>query len=255
VGEASVVSVLDPAATARWLTDGANWSGGASIPTRVAESLQVAGLAMGISLALALPTAVVLAHLRRGEVAASAVVNLGRAVPSVAVIGLVYPLSLRNGFGFDPLPILVALVLIGLPPIFANAYTAVRGVDPGIVDAARAMGHTEGSVLARVELPLAAPVILNGVKVAAVQVVATEPLRAFFGGPGLGTFIQLGYANRAAGDPQLLGGTVLVALLAAAVAGAFGVAERMLVPRRVRRFPGGPARPEPAADPAAAPAS
>lgn len=255
MGQAAVVSVLDPAATARWLTDGANWTGGSGIPARMGESLQASGIAIAVSLALALPAAVVLAHLRRGEVVASGVVNLGRAVPSVAVIGLVYPLSLRNGFGFDPLPILVALVLIGLPPIFANAYTGVRGVDPGVVDAARAMGHTERSVLARVELPLAAPVILNGIKVAAVQIVATEPLRAFFGGPGLGRFIQLGYANRAAGDPQLLGGTVLVALLAAVVAGAFGLVVRLLVPRRVRRGPRRPPRPDPAADPAAAPAS
>jgi osmoprotectant transport system permease protein len=220
---------------ARWLADGGNWLGDAGILVRLLQSLQISGLALLISLALAFPAAVVLAHFRRGEGTASALVNLGRAVPSVAVIGLVYPLSLRSGYGFDPLPILVALVLIGLPPIFTNTYTAVRGVDRGAVDAARSMGFTEPMVMVKVELPLALTLALSGAKVAAVQIVATEPLRAFFGGPGLGKFIQLGYANRANDDPQLIAGALLVAVLAMAVGGLFALVERAVVPQGVRQ--------------------
>jgi osmoprotectant transport system permease protein len=236
-----------------WFTAAEQWRGSAGIPTRLLESLQVSAIAIVISIVLAFPAALVLAHLRKGEALASSVVNLGRAVPSVAVIGLVYPISLRNGHGFDPLPILVALVLIGLPPIFTNTYTAVRGVDRGAVDAARAMGFRAGGVITRVEVPLSFALALNGVKIAAVQIVATEPLRAFFGGPGLGKYIQLGYANRANDDPQLLAGAILVAGLAMVVGSAFWLLERTVVPSSLRRArptrrpatSGGPALPRP----------
>jgi osmoprotectant transport system permease protein len=226
---------MDLGAVLSWFTDAEQWRGSAGIPTRLLESLQISGLAIAISVALAFPAAVWLAHLRRGEVVASSLVNLGRAVPSVAVIGLIYPISLRNGHGFDPLPILVALVLIGLPPIFTNTYTAIRGVDAGAVDAARSMGFREREVVARVEVPLAFTLALNGVKIAAVQIVATEPLRAFFGGPGLGKYIQLGYANRANDDPQLLAGAILVAALAMMIGVVFWVLERVVVPTGVRQ--------------------
>ena len=120
-------------------------------------------------------------------------VSIGRAVPTVTVVGVAVIVSLRNGFGLEPWPIIVALVLLGLPPVFANTYAAVRGVDPEPGGARRAaMGSTHRQVLLRVELPLALPVILAGVRTAAVQIVATEPLGAFFGGEGLGAYLAPG---------------------------------------------------------------
>ena len=150
----------------------------------VAHGLALRGRRWPIVVVLAVPLAVVLAHHRKGELAASWVINIGRAIPTVTILGLLVIVSLRNGFGLEPWPIIIALVLLGLPPAFTNTYAGVRGADPSAVDAARAMGLTHRQVMQRVELPLALPVIMAGVRTAAVQIVATEPLAAFFGSRG-----------------------------------------------------------------------
>ena len=118
-----------------------------------------------------------LAHFGRGELSVTWIVTASRAIPTFAIAGLLVPISLRNGWGFEPWPIFIALLLLALPPIYLNTYTAVRDVDRAAVDAARAMGFTERSVLLRVELALATSVILAGIRVAACTVVATEPIR------------------------------------------------------------------------------
>ena len=106
---------------------------------------------------IAVPLAIVLAHHRKGELAAAWVINVGRAIPTVTILGLLVIVSLRNGFGLEPWPIIIALVLLGLPPAFTNTYAGVRGVDAGAVGAARAMGLTHRQVMQRVELALAVP--------------------------------------------------------------------------------------------------
>ncbi len=160
--------------------------------------------------------------------------SLSRAVPTFAVAGLLVPISLREGWGFEPWPIFIALLLLSLPPIYLNTYTAVRGVDAGAVDAARAMGFTERSVLFKVELALATTVIMAGIRVAAVQVVATESIRAFLGGDGIGRYVRDGLGQN--NDTLVLGGAMLVAALAALTGLSLGLLERTVLPRGVRRL-------------------
>ena len=171
---------------------------------------------------------------------ASFLVSIGRAVPTVTIVGIAVIVSLRNGYGFEPWPIIVALVLLGLPPVFANTYAAVRNVDEGPVGAARAMGSTDLQVLVRVELPLALPVVLAGVRTAAVQIVATEPLGAFFGGKGLGFYLRQGLAIR--DTYQIQAGALLVAAVAIGPELLLVLATRALVPKGIRRAGPGPAR-------------
>mgnify|MGYP001813607569 FL=1 len=155
-------------------------------------------------------------------------------MPTFAIAGLLVPLSLRRGWGFEPWPIFIALLLLALPPIYLNTYIAIRQVDPGAVDAARAMGFSEGRVLWRVEFALATTVVMAGIRVAAVQVVATEPIRAFLGGDGIGRYVRDGLGQN--NDTLVLGGAMLVAALAALTGVALGLVERTALPKGVRRL-------------------
>jgi osmoprotectant transport system permease protein len=161
-------------------------------------------------------------------------VNIGRALPSFGVIAIALPISIRLGLGLGFWPTFFAVFVLALPPIFTNSYTGVRQVDPSAVDAARGMGLRGIEVLLRVELPLASPVILASVRVAAVQVVATAPLGALVAWGGLGRFIVDGFAQL--DQVQAAAGAVLVALLAIATEVAFAAAERFLLPRGIRRM-------------------
>ena len=181
-----------------------------------------------------IPLASWLAHTRRGEVSVSWMVTLSRAIPTFAVAGLLVPISLRNGWGFEPWPIFIALLLLALPPIFLNTYTAIRQVSPGVVEAARAMGYNETNVLVRVELALGTSVILEGVRVAAITVVATEPIRAFLGGDGLGRYVRDGLGQN--NDGLVVAGAMLVAGLAGLTALLFRMFGRVALPEGVRRL-------------------
>ena len=178
--------------------------------------------------AIAGPPAVAFGHFRRGGTFAVAMVNLGRAVPSFGVLALVLPLSIQFGFGLGFWPTVVPLVLLGIPPIFANTYTGVRAADPGVVEAARGMGLSRRQVLAQVELPLATPLIIAGLRVSAVQIIATATLGALVGLSALGSFIVEGLARF--DDGRMLTGGLLVALLAIGTEVAFSVTERVLTP-------------------------
>lgn len=216
-----------------WLADPDNWSGPNGIPTRLWETVQHCFSAMLIASLIALPLALVLAHWRRGEIVVAWLFNALRAIPTFAIVGIVWVVSVRSGWGFEPWPILVGLVLLALPPIFLNAYTGVRGVDAGAVEAARGMGFNEWAIMGRVEWPLALPVVLVGLRTAAVQVVATEPVGAIFAGGGLGRFIMRG-VGPPVNEPILYGGAILTAALAIVVAGLFTLFERRFVPQRLR---------------------
>jgi osmoprotectant transport system permease protein len=217
-----------------WLLDGATWTGGTGILAAAGDTVRLCTAVVVTACLVAVPLGGWLAHVRRGELAASWVVNVGRAVPTFALAGLLVPISLRWGLGFEPWPVFVALTLLSVPPIFLTTFTAVSQVDPVVVDAARGMGFGEWAVLARVEVALALGVILTGVRVAAVQVVATEPIRAFLGGGGLGGYLRDGLGQN--NDTLVLGGAILVAGLAAVTGALFGVLERTVVPRGVRRL-------------------
>lgn len=211
-----------------WFGEAEHWRGQFGIPNRTIEHLRLSGVAVVLALVVALPLGVWLGHRGRGGTLAVNVSNVARAVPSFAL--LVIALQI---WGFGTTPTYVALVALAAPPILTNAYVAVSGVDPELRDAARGMGMSGRTVLWRVELPIAVPLVMAGVRTAAVQVVATATLAAFIGQGGLGRLIVDG---RAAGDiPQLVAGAVVVGLLSIATELALGLAQRLLTPRGLTR--------------------
>jgi len=209
-----------------WFIDPDNWQGSAGIPNRSLEHIRLSALATVVAAALAVPSGVLLGHSGRGGLIAVSVVNIGRAIPSFAIIALALPFSIRAGLGIGFWPTFLALVLLALPPIFTNSYTAVRSVAGEVVEAARGMGMREREVLLDIELPLGAPLILTGIRVAAVQVVATATLGALVGWGGLGRYIIDGFSVQ--DNVRVFAGALLVAALAILTDILFGVMERIL---------------------------
>jgi osmoprotectant transport system permease protein len=223
----------DPTNVIEWFRSPASRANTGSIPSELWLTLWHSAAATIAAIVIAVPLAVVLAHYRKAELLSGWIVNIGRVIPTVTIVGVAVLVSLRNGFGFEPWPILVALVALALPPIFANTYTAIRGVDANVVDAGRAIGTSEASIMSRVEVPLGLPVILTGIRVAAVQVVATEVIGAFFGGEGLGAYIRQGIGN--SDILQVQGGALLITGTAMALDLVFWAASKALTPAGVRR--------------------
>jgi osmoprotectant transport system permease protein len=215
-------------ATWRWLTDPAHWAGDDGIGHRLEQHLVLTVVCLLISCALALPAALVLGHLGKGGALAVNLSNAGRAVPTFAVLVL---LLLTPVGAWGEGPTVVALVLFAVPPLLTNAYVGVREVDRGVVRAARGMGMTGRQLLLHVELPLSLPMVMNGVRIAAVQLVATATIAALAGGGGLGRIITAGF--NLASTPQVVAGAVLVAAFALVVEGIFAAVER-LAPHRAR---------------------
>ena len=215
-------------ALVRWLTDPVNWQGPHGIPIRVLEHIELSGLSVVAALLIAMPIALYLGHTGRAGFIAINVANIGRALPSLALLafGLVIAISLGLGLGFWPT--VFALVPLAIPPILTNSYVAIREVDRDIVDAARGMGLSEGQILRSIEVPLGLPLMLAGVRTAAVNVVATATLGALVAGGALGRFIVDGLALQE--YDQLMAGALLVALLAVVTEVSFGALERATVP-------------------------
>jgi len=212
----------------QWLTDPANWAGDDGIRHRLLQHLVLTVVCLVISCAIALPVALVLGHLGKGGALAVNISNVGRAVPTFAVLVLLLLTPIGTwGEG----PTVVALVLFAVPPLLTNAYVGMREVDRDVVRAARGMGMTGRQMLFRVELPLALPMVMTGVRIAAVQLVATATIAALAGGGGLGRIITAGF--NLASTPQVVAGAVLVAVFALIVEGLFEIAER-LAPRWAR---------------------
>jgi osmoprotectant transport system permease protein len=213
-----------------WFLDPANWSGSGGIPTRTVEHLQLSGLSILVAALIAIPLGLLIGHTGRGALVTVSIGNLGRAVPSYAMLVIFIPV-LHIGFANA----LAALVLLAIPPILTNTHAAMQGVDRDMIEAGRGMGMTELELLRQVEVPLALPVIIAGLRVAAVAVVATATLAALVGGGALGRFIVDGFALR--DTPQLVGGAILVAVLAVITERAFSVVERLAVSPGVRGVP------------------
>jgi osmoprotectant transport system permease protein len=218
----------------RWFGQAENWHGAGGIPHRVLEHVELSGLALVCGMAVAIPAGVALGHVRRGGLAAVTAINVGRAVPSFAIVAVSLPISIRLGLGFGFWPTWLAVFLLALPPMFTQSYTAIRSVDTEVVGAARGMGLREREVLRDVELPLGAPLILAATRVAAVQVVATAPLGALVGWGGLGRYIIDGLAQFDV--VRVFAGALLVALLAVMTEVFFGALERLVLPAGVRRL-------------------
>jgi osmoprotectant transport system permease protein len=190
------------------------------------EHVQLSAVALSISIAIAAPAGVVLGHLHRGSLLAVNIANVGRALPTLVVIAVGFAFL---GIGFTN--VVVALVVLAVPPILTNAYVAVDEVDPDAVEAARGMGMTPGQVLSRVELPLALPLLFAGIRTAAVFVVATATIAAIAGGGGLGEIL----VNQASYDVEgLVGAALVVSLLALAADAGLGLVQRLLTPPGLR---------------------
>jgi osmoprotectant transport system permease protein len=215
-------SLLGQAVT--WLLDPANWAGTSGAGNRLWEHVYVSILSIVIAAAVALPVALVLGHLGRGGALASAVANVGRAVPTLAILVMLALAPPPLGIGNPVTITVVALVLFGIPPILTNAYAGMTAVDADTVEAARGMGLTGSQVLFRVELPLAMPLVVAGLRIASSQVIATLTIAAFVAGPGLGRLIRAGLQTQ--DTPQFVAGALLVALLALLVEVVFQVWQR-----------------------------
>jgi osmoprotectant transport system permease protein len=216
--------------TVRWFADRAHWSGSSGVPARMFEHVQISLLAVAVAGLIALPVGMFIGHTRRGEFLAVSVGNLGRALPSFGILALVFPLTLRyapGSIGFAPT--LIALILLAIPPILTNTYVGVQNVDPDVTEAARGMGLSGRQVLLQLEVPLAAGLIVAGLRTAAVQVVATATLGAVFAWGGLGRFIVDGFAQ--GDDGMIVAGALLVAALAIMTEVAFTLLERAVSPR------------------------
>ena len=191
----------------QWLTDPTHWHGSTGVPTRLVEHLEYTGFAMLFALVIAVPIGVVVGHTGRGGFAVVGVANGLRALPSLGLLTIVV---LASGLGLAP-PVL-ALTVLGIPPLLAGTYAGVRAVDPAVVDAARGVGMREWQVLLRVEIPNAMPLIFGGVRSAALQVVATATIASAVGLGGLGRFVIDGIEQQV--YQQALAGALLVGALA-----------------------------------------
>jgi len=216
-----------------WLAAPARWQGSDGIPTRLAEHLLLSAVAVLAATALALPLGVALGHSRKGGFVAMNVANVGRALPSMALLALALPLAFALNLGLGFWPTFLALVPLGLPPILTNSYVAVAEVDADIVDSARGMGMSSWQILWRAELPLAAPMIVDGIRNSAVAIVATATLGALVAGGGLGRYIVDGLQRQE--TPRILAGAVLVALMAIVTEYGLGLVQRMVTPRGERK--------------------
>jgi osmoprotectant transport system permease protein len=219
------MSVLE--AAWHWLTDSANWSGSGGIPTRLLEHLRYSALALLLAAGIAIPLGLVTGHTGRGGLLIVNLVNAARALPTLGLLVLVV---LATSVGLTP--VLVALVALAIPPILVNVYEGIRTVDADLKDAARGMGMTGWGVLARLELPVAMPLVLLGLRTAAIQIVATATVAAYVGIGGLGRFIFEGQRVQDVG--MVAGGSLLVVALALLVSLLFVALRRAVVPAGVR---------------------
>lgn len=216
-----------------YVSDPGTWSGPGSFWERLFEHVWVSIAATLIAMILVFPLALYLGHIRRGSQAASAVVNIGRAIPSFGILAIAFLLFVGMGIGVgEPWSILVALIALAAPPIFTNTIAGIQSVPPATVEAARGMGLTERDVLASIELPMAAPLIMEGVRIAFVQVIATATLGAIVAWGGLGRYIIDGFAVRDNGE--ILFGALAVGLLAISAEIVFSAIQRKTTPKGLR---------------------
>jgi osmoprotectant transport system permease protein len=202
-----------------WFMDPANWQGESGIPFRLAEHVAISAVSILAATLIALPIGLWTGHTGRGATAAINIANIGRAVPSYAVIVMILPVSLALSpeLGLDLVPTFLAMVLLAIPPILINAHAGLRAVDRDLLEAGRGMGLRERQVLGFLEVPLAAPVIIGGFRTATLNVIATATIGAVVGFGGLGRFILDGRALGVVGLGELIGGAVLVTGLAIGV--------------------------------------
>jgi len=211
-----------------FFSDNAHWHGYDGIPTRMREHIQYSLIALAIAAAIGLPVGLLTGHTGRGGNSVAFVATAGRALPSFGLLVLMFVL-----LGLGQTPVMIPLVVLAVPPILVTTYEAVRSVDPSPVDAARGMGMAEPRILFQVELPVALPLILSGLRSAAIQIVSTATIAAYVSLGGLGRYIVDGLYQR--NYEKVVGGATLVAVLALVTLGFFWLVARFTVSPGVRR--------------------
>ncbi len=211
----------------QWFLDATHWQGDGGIPNRLFEHVSMSSASLLAAALIALPIGVTLGHFGRGGNLAINVSNVGRAIPSFAILVIAVELV-----GIGALPAFMALVALGIPPMVTNSYIGMREVDADVREAAKGMGMRQRAILWRVELPIAAPLIMAGVRTSAVNIVATATLAALVAWGGLGRFIVDGLAQR--DTVQLFAGALLVALLSIAVELSLSRLQRITTPIGLR---------------------
>jgi osmoprotectant transport system permease protein len=209
-----------------WVLDPANYQGPGSIPARILEHLLFTFVTLLMASAIAIPIGYFIGHTGRGLGLAVSVAGGLRALPTLGMVTLV---GLSVGIGLTA-PY-VALTILAIPPVLAGAYTGFRAIDRGTIDAARAVGMSEWQVVRKVEVPLGLPLLIGGIRSAVLQVIATATLAAYVSDFGLGRYLFSGLKTR--DYAQMLGGSILVILLALALEGIFALIQRVVVPRGV----------------------
>jgi osmoprotectant transport system permease protein len=205
-----------------WFTDPAHWHGTNGIPHRVEEHVLMSLAAVAAALLIAVPPSLILGHMRRFGALAVNISNIGRAIPSFAILVLGVQV-----LGIGAKPAFLALLVLAIPPLVTNSYVGMAEVDPEIRESAKGMGMTGRQSVVRVEIPIALPVLLAGVRTAAVQVVATATLAAIVAWGGLGRYIVDGLAQR--DSVQVFAGALLVAVLSVLTELALALTQRLVV--------------------------
>lgn len=211
-----------------WLFAPERFTGPDSLQIRIGEHLFYTFVSLLIVAVIAIPLGYFIGHTGRGREIAIGVSGAARAIPS---FGLILLLVLLIGVTQKPLAAFVAFVLLGIPSVLAGAYSGLEAVDRRVIDAARAVGMTEWQILWKVEIPLGLPLLIGGLRSAALQIVATVTLAAYIGLGGLGGYIIAGLALRK--FDQMLGAALVIVVLALVLDGIFALAERLVVPRGV----------------------
>ncbi|MGW7824189.1 ABC transporter permease [Streptomyces puniciscabiei] len=211
-----------------FFSDSAHWHGYDGIPTRLAEHVKYSLEALLFAALIGLPVGLVTGHYGRGGNALALIATAGRALPSFGLLVLMF-----IWIGFGLVPVMIPLVVLAVPPILVTTYEAVRSVDPAPVDAARGMGMPEARVLFQVELPVALPLVLSGLRTAAIQIVSTATIAAYVSLGGLGRYIIDGLYQK--DYEKVVGGATLVAGLALVTLVVFWAASRITVSPGVRR--------------------
>jgi osmoprotectant transport system permease protein len=222
-----------PADVFEWFTTAEHWHGDFGVPHRLTEHAVMSGAAVVTAMLIGLPLGIWLGHRGRGGAVAINLTNVGRAIPSLAILALTQQAIGLSGWpGFGARPAFVALVALAVPPLVTNAYVGMRGVDRDVVEAARGMGMTGAELLWGVELPIALPLVMAGVRTAAVQVVATATLAAVTAWGGLGRFIVDGFGQQ--DNAQIVAGALLVGLLALVTELGLAAVQRRVVSEGLR---------------------
>ncbi|GKQ37429.1 ABC transporter permease [Streptomyces sp. A012304] len=214
-----------------FFSDSARWHGYDGIPTRLLEHAQYSLTALAIAAVIGLPVGLLTGHTGRGGNTLALIATAARALPSFGLLVLMFVL-----LGFGLVPVMIPLVVLAVPPILVTTYEAVRSVDPSPVDAARGMGMREAGILLRVELPVALPLILGGLRSAAIQIVSTATIAAYVSLGGVGRYIIDGLYQR--DYEKVVGGATLTAAMALATLGLFWAVARVTVSPGVRRSGG-----------------